>query len=199
MSEHLVALFDALRDDPFYRKLERCYPDVEGARDAMLRYYSISVQEAERFGRVGRADGVTGLSVWSVPLPPQDAQTKVAAKAQEMEQAMGAECAALYNDISASMAEQEARLPLDGMWYLSILGVAPVQQGQGLGRALLDPVLNEADAAGVASYLTTFTPRNIPFYERQGYVQAGTFDEPVTGSAFTVLVRQPVPAVSGPA
>ena len=189
----LVALYEALRNDPFYLTLERSCREPGRARDAMLRYYDLSVKEAERWGRVGRAKGVMGLSVWSVPLSQEEAQQRAAEKAAGMERAMGRDCAALYQDVSRSMEQSEATLPLEGMWYLSILGVSPTQQGQGFGGALLAPVLAEADALGVASYLTTFTPRNISFYERQGYVQAGTFEEPVVGSAFTVLVRQPKP------
>lgn len=191
MTPNITALYEALRDDPFYHALESCFADIAEGRAAMLRYYDLSVQEAERWGRVGQSDGVVGLSVWSVPLPEQDAQQKAREKAATMQQAMGADCAALYRRICASMDEKEAQLGLGQMWYLSILGVSPDQQGQGLGRSLLNPVLDEADKAGVASYLTTFTPRNIPFYERQSYVKAARFPEPVTGRAFTVLVRQP--------
>ena len=191
MTPKIMALYEALRDDPFYNALESCFANPADGQAAMLRYYDLSVQEADRWGRVGQAAGVAGLSVWSVPLSEQVAQQKAREKAEAMQQAMGPDCAALYQQICASMDEKEAPLGLDEMWYLSILGVSPDQQGQGLGRALLNPVLDEADKAGVASYLTTFTPRNIPFYERQGYVQAATLPEPVTGSPFTVLVRQP--------
>ena len=51
-------------------------------------------------------------------------------------------------------------------WYLSILGVSPSSQGQGLGVKLLLPTLAEADVANVPTYLETFSPRNIPFYAR---------------------------------
>jgi predicted N-acetyltransferase YhbS len=64
-------------------------------------------------------------------------------------------------------------------------------QGQGLGGQLIGSVLAEADAIGAASYLTTFTPRNIGFYKKHGYIEAGRFPEPVTGSDFCVLTRPP--------
>ncbi|MFH7028088.1 MAG: GNAT family N-acetyltransferase [Heteroscytonema crispum UTEX LB 1556] len=34
-------------------------------------------------------------------------------------------------------------------WYLSALGVAPSQQGQGIGSLLLQPVLQQADAGNL--------------------------------------------------
>ncbi len=190
--EYAAALFDALRPDPFYRTLEEAYPDPAGARDAMLRYYDLSIREGAEWGRLGEPqNGAYGVSVWSVPLTPEEARRKQAAKEKGLVAAMGEACARTFAKIEAAMAEHEARLGLDGHWYLSILGVSPSVQGQGLGGGLLKPVLAQADAAGVSSYLTTFTPRNIPFYERQGYAVAGQFPEPTTGSEFTVLVRRP--------
>lgn len=191
MRRYSEALYEALRPDPFYLTLENPYTGPGSGRDAMLRYYDLSIREGETWGRLGEADGVEGISVWSVPLSDSDARMKAAKKVSALTSEMGADCAALFQRIETSMTRSEARLDLDGMWYLSILGVSPAQQGQGGGPKLLAPVLAEADAAGVASYLTTFKPRNVPFYERQGYVDVGRFSEPLTGAEFTVLVRAP--------
>ena len=54
-------------------------------------------------------------------------------------------------------------------WYLSALGVEPQRQGEGIGSALLAPVLAEADAAGVPCYLETAVGRNVLLYERHGF------------------------------
>jgi len=54
-------------------------------------------------------------------------------------------------------------------WYLSALGVEPERQGEGIGSALLAPVLAEADAAGLACYLETAVGRNVLLYERHGF------------------------------
>ena len=42
-------------------------------------------------------------------------------------------------------------------WYLMILGVVPADQGRGIGGALMQPVLEEADREGVPCYLETMT------------------------------------------
>jgi GNAT superfamily N-acetyltransferase len=54
-------------------------------------------------------------------------------------------------------------------WYLSALGVEPERQGEGIGSALLAPVLAEADATGFACYLETAVGRNVLLYERHGF------------------------------
>ncbi|HEY6608142.1 MAG TPA: GNAT family N-acetyltransferase [Candidatus Limnocylindria bacterium] len=54
-------------------------------------------------------------------------------------------------------------------YYLSALGVDPDRQGEGIGTALMAPVLERADAAGVEAYLETATARNVLLYERAGF------------------------------
>lgn len=53
--------------------------------------------------------------------------------------------------------------------HLAALGVEPSRQGEGIGSALLAPVLSEADASGVPCYLETATGRNVLLYERHGF------------------------------
>jgi ribosomal protein S18 acetylase RimI-like enzyme len=54
-------------------------------------------------------------------------------------------------------------------YYLSVLGTDPAQQGQGLGSALLRPVLERCDRDGVAAYLESSKERNLDFYARHGF------------------------------
>ena len=54
-------------------------------------------------------------------------------------------------------------------FYLSALGVDPDRQGEGIGTALMQPILERADSGGVPAYLETATARNVLLYERQGF------------------------------
>jgi ribosomal protein S18 acetylase RimI-like enzyme len=54
-------------------------------------------------------------------------------------------------------------------YYLSILAVAPEQQGRGLGGALLAPTLERCQRERVRIYLETAQPQNVPFYQRHGF------------------------------
>jgi GNAT superfamily N-acetyltransferase len=63
-----------------------------------------------------------------------------------------------------------ARLhPDDRHWYLESMGVDPAVQRQGVGRRLLEPVLELADRARIDCYLETADPRNTAFYARHGF------------------------------
>ncbi len=159
----------------------------------MLAYYDYSISEAADLGRCVAADAPdAGVSLWSLPLDADAAARKSAAKSAFVRDRLCAGSAEVYERIVAymSVATMEVTEPDD--WYLSIIGILPDHQGRGLGGDLVRPVLEEADRAGRATYLETFTPRNISFYERLGYRAVGAFDEPVTGGTYTVLRRLPV-------
>lgn len=78
----------------------------------------------------------------------------------------------------------------ENVWYLSILGVLPAFQGQGLGDGLVESILEKTDQLAVSTYLETFNPRNITFYNRMGYRVATRFDEPVTDADYRLLTRE---------
>jgi ribosomal protein S18 acetylase RimI-like enzyme len=54
-------------------------------------------------------------------------------------------------------------------WYLAVLGTDPAAQGQGLGSAVLAPVLEQCDADGLGAYLESSKESNIAFYARHGF------------------------------
>ncbi len=54
-------------------------------------------------------------------------------------------------------------------WYLAVLGTDPSAQGQGLGSAVMAPVLERCDADGVGAYLESSKESNIAFYSRHGF------------------------------
>ena len=78
-------------------------------------------------------------------------------------------------------------------WYLSTLGVDPPRQGQGVGGALLQPVLARADADGLFCYLETEKEENVRFYRRHGFEVAAEHDLPRGGPHFWTMRRKPQP------
>jgi ribosomal protein S18 acetylase RimI-like enzyme len=57
----------------------------------------------------------------------------------------------------------------DPHWLLWSIGIAPECQGQGLGSALLQPMLARLDADGTPCFLETANEPNVPFYQRRGF------------------------------
>lgn len=53
--------------------------------------------------------------------------------------------------------------------YLALLGVDPSAQGSGIGRALLEPRLEQSDTEGLPVFLETQKRENLSFYARFGF------------------------------
>jgi ribosomal protein S18 acetylase RimI-like enzyme len=75
-------------------------------------------------------------------------------------------------------------------WYLATLGTDPSEQGQGLGSAVLEPVLARCDADGVGAYLESSKERNIDFYARHGFRVTGELRLP-RGPSVWPMWREP--------
>lgn len=75
-------------------------------------------------------------------------------------------------DVSRAVAalERHRRRHAPGPhFYLSVLGVEPERQGEGIGSSLMQPALDLARASGLPAYLETATGRNVLLYERAGF------------------------------
>jgi GNAT superfamily N-acetyltransferase len=80
--------------------------------------------------------------------------------------------------------------PAEPHWYLNVLSTVPDRQGEGLGAAIIQPVLERCDAGGVRAYLESSNPRNLPFYRRHGFVDAGEIHLE-GGPSMTKMWREP--------
>ncbi len=70
--------------------------------------------------------------------------------------------------------EHKQAMPGDH-WYLMIIGVDPPRQGQGVGSALMAPVLRKADESRLPCYLETDKPEDVVFYQKHGFEVAEKF------------------------
>lgn len=59
--------------------------------------------------------------------------------------------------------------PTEPHYYLQFIGCRSVEQGRGLGSALLREGLKICDDHGMPAYLECSNPRNVPLYQRHGF------------------------------
>jgi GNAT superfamily N-acetyltransferase len=189
----VAALVDSLRYDPFYVKITEEFADNEARRrQALARYFDYSMSEGARMGRlVVWPDPAVGAAVWLLPAEASAYHAEAKAKAEFLAVALGAAGGDAYRRILDFMRPRALAVVAESAWYLSIVGVTPSAQGQGIGRRLIEPTLAEADDAGVDCYLETFDNRNPGFYQRLGFSAVGSHAEPVTGAAYTIMRRSP--------
>ena len=71
-----------------------------------------------------------------------------------------------------------AHPPEPDHFYLAAIGVSPAGQGQGIGGALLAPVLEICDRDAVPAYLEASKFANIDYYSRHGFRLTGEITLP---------------------
>ncbi|MGW3662615.1 GNAT family N-acetyltransferase [Streptomyces sp. NPDC005141] len=77
--------------------------------------------------------------------------------------------------------------------YLWMIGVAPERQGEGLGSALIESVLERCDREGLAAYLEASNDRSRALYERLGFVLTGRPLDLPEGPRMWPMWRDPRP------
>ncbi|RKR82003.1 acetyltransferase (GNAT) family protein [Mucilaginibacter gracilis] len=187
------SLYNSLSDDPFYIALLKPLAGEAAKKTALLKYLDYSMQEATQYGRLFIPDGdPNGVSIWARPMDESAETAKKLAKKSFIRQNIGKHSLHIYDLINAFMADKVQQSIPDDAWYLSILGVNPARQGQGLGSALVRGVLQDTDRLMKPTYLETFNPKSLPFYQRLGYEIIAKVDEPNTNASYWVLMRKPV-------
>jgi ribosomal protein S18 acetylase RimI-like enzyme len=96
----------------------------------------------------------------------------------------------IRDDVFAVFEQMGSYHPAEPHWYLPMIGVDGPHQGRGYGSALLDYALAECDREGIAAYLESSNPRNVPLYERHGFQLTGTIQAGSSPQIFPML-RKP--------
>jgi GNAT superfamily N-acetyltransferase len=84
------------------------------------------------------------------------------------------------------------RRPSEPHWFLATMGTRPERQRQGLGTAVLAPVLEELDRIGVPACLETSSTGNVAFYSTLGFEPVAHLDQlPADAPGTWVMWRAP--------
>jgi GNAT superfamily N-acetyltransferase len=181
------ALAAAFYEDPIFEWL---YPDDEARRGVMKPFFDIFTDAIAHHGVSQLAGDGAGATLW---VPPGE-------KLVEDEDAE-----AFFNSIDAfsptpadterlagCFEAMEAAHPTERCWYLNFIGVAPEEQGTGIGSALLRSSLERVDRDGVPAYLEATSEHNRRLYERFGFEVVGEIPMP-GGPSMWPMWREPSP------
>jgi GNAT superfamily N-acetyltransferase len=129
-------------------------------------------------------ESIVSAAVWMEPTPavPPEVLASVAARSATLE-------GSRHTQSAAAEAAVASLRPAAPHYYLGAVGTRPDRQGEGRGRAVLQPVLAAADKDGVAAYLETSTASNVQFYERLGFRISAEVDVPDGGPHVWAMVR----------
>ena len=151
---------------------------------AALRYGLLFGEVLTNAGTPAGAAVVLGPDAWDIT--PDRAE---AAGFNRLPDEMGAEPTERFFSALAAADPYHRRAVPPAHWYVMVVGVAPEAQGTGLARALLQPVMDRAAAAGQPCYLETANGANGAFYKHLGFEQIDEIVEPRSGLRFWTFRR----------
>lgn len=80
-------------------------------------------------------------------------------------------------------------------YYLWGLAVEPSRAAQGIGSALMQPVLSKADSGKLPIYLETHNEKNVRYYQRHGFELIKSAKISKYGLQVWCMVREPSPKI----
>lgn len=142
-----------------------------------------------RLGEVYTTKDLAGSAVWA---PPEAWHTAIRSVVRATPRLVWTLRGRLGSAVR-SVAAIEAVHPVESHWYLAVLGTEPARQGEGIGSALLAPVLDRCDRDWIPAYLESSKESNVAFYRRLGFEVTGTIDLPRGGPRVWTMWRDPKP------
>ncbi len=160
----VATLVAAFVEDPIYRWI---VPDDQQRRRSAESFYSLLVDAHWSHDGVYAAGRGSGAALWLPPKRQLVDDDRAEAFGRELVQTAGDEASCRRQAELAAMLDEHH--PSDAHWYLAFMGVRPSLRGRGIGSALLQAVLADADRHGVPAYLEASCPANKRLYERHGF------------------------------
>jgi len=155
-----------------------------------VTYLAVMPDLARAFGGNGFAHGTAHLvegglaaAMWLPPGVDPDADRLIGLSQKHVPQDR-------LGDMMQVFEKMGAFHPPEPCWYLPLIGVDPTCQGRGYGSALLRYATDRCDRDGVAAYLESSNPRNIPLYQRHGFEIIGSI-QVGTSPTLVPMLRQP--------
>jgi ribosomal protein S18 acetylase RimI-like enzyme len=179
----------AFFDYPFMTYIQ---PDPVKRMKSLAWYLGFTIRVGRKCGKILSTPGVKGVAIW---LPPKacwvSTKQLIEAGMLEMPFRMGLKTCQRTRTNDHFLEEIRKNIAPGEHWYLWAVGVDPAHKNQGIGSALLKPVLREADKNGEVCYLETHLKANLPWYEKHGFEVV--FEGEIPGYSLPVwtMVRQP--------
>jgi GNAT superfamily N-acetyltransferase len=183
-----AALASAFHADPVFSWL---IPDPAARTRALRRFFEIETRHVVLPYRmtVTATSGTDTLGA-ALVLPPAHWRTPLRVQARHAPAFLNVFARRLGLALGVLTA-LERRHPRAPHFYLPYVGVRPDAQNQGLGGALLAPLLDRCDRQGLPAYLEASSPDNARLYRRLGF-SGIEIVRPLGAPPIELMIRQPV-------
>ena len=186
------ALADAFHDDPVMTWLFGSRPPRP--QKYLRPFFRHEGERHLRNDTVFTADGHPGAAYWDPPGHWKAPILGMVKLAPTMVSGIGLRVVKALQGLSRL---EKAHAEHPDHYYLAVLGTRTDRQGEGIGSALMAPVLQICDDQGIGAYLESSKESNIPYYRRHGFEVAGEVTFPGDGPTLWPMWRDPRPVSPG--
>ncbi len=168
------------------------FPDEDERRRLAPWHFSAFIRYGYLFGEVYTTSvSPDETAVWFTPGEAELTDERLKhAGLDRAHDVLGAEAWKRFNTVCDYVERLHPTEVPEPHWYLPLLGIDPVLQGQGVGSALLKMILDRADRDGLRAYLWTAKSRNVPFYQKHSFEVVTEGVEPTSGIRFWTCRRE---------
>jgi GNAT superfamily N-acetyltransferase len=181
-----AALAQAFYNDP---PAKWFFPNDRYRNERLERWFALALRKLYlRHGACYTTDDNAGAALW---VPPDVRHMTTLEQIRLLPHALSLFRRDLPRVLRA-LAGASTKRPSEPHYYLPFMAVVPTRQGQGIGSALIRPILDRCDRESLLAYLEATTPRNAAFYERHGFA---TFSETrlnENGPPLWLMLRRPL-------
>jgi GNAT superfamily N-acetyltransferase len=176
-------LDDAFMDDPVSGWV---FPDEAHRRKVHGIFMGVFADVALAEGRADIMEDESAMALWlHIPAGRPEGEDDTPARMRELADPDNERCELVGRMTGAVHPHDRAHE------YLLMIAVSPEQQGRGLGRALIEPVLERCDREGTPVYLEASSKRSSRLYERLGFAATGTTVDLPGGPQMLPMWREP--------
>jgi len=182
------AALTRLLDEAFMNDPVSCwvFPDEEHRRKVHGLFLGVFVDVALSEGRVDYDVDGSAAALWlQIPAGEPEGEDDTPARMRETADPDNERAELVGRLTGAVHPSSEAHA------YLLMIAVTPERQGEGLGTALITPVLERCDRDGVPAYLEASSARSRRLYERLGFEFTGTTVDLPDGPPMWPMWRKP--------
>ncbi|MEU2429426.1 GNAT family N-acetyltransferase [Streptomyces sp. NPDC007861] len=168
------------------------FPDEDHRRRVHGVFMGVFADIALAEGRIDMTEDGTAAALWlDVPAGLPDEEDDTPARMREIADPDN-ERAELVGRLTGAVHPHDRAHA-----YLLLIAVSPEHQGEGLGSALIAPVLERCDREGVPAYLEASNIRSRGLYERLGFAFTGRTVDLPDGPHMWPMWREPAGSGNG--
>ncbi|HNS18746.1 MAG TPA: GNAT family N-acetyltransferase [Bacteroidales bacterium] len=165
-------------------------PDERIRKEKSPEHFAILIRYCMLFGEVYTSANAEGAVLWLRPGESEITREKAEKGGLALLLPLvEKEALDRFNAVFEFLAPYHKKDAAEPHWYTFVIGVDPPFQGHGIGKALMNPVMEKACKTNTPIYLETADPANIPFYQKLGFQMVRELTHPGSGLKLWTLMK----------